>query len=125
MTPLSACCSGTSRPSKTDMQSAQRYIIIITHTLVSPAIGSPCVAGAMDTQPLATVAYVYSLHFNNTCVIGFYQMLRAQPTYKDINVLAELLGFEGLQCVYIPEAEIKAPSPCIKKYVHKNHHYHH
>ncbi|XP_026333696.1 uncharacterized protein LOC113240576 [Hyposmocoma kahamanoa] len=42
------------------------------------------------------------------------EMLRARPTYKDINVLAELLGFEGLQCVYIPETEIKPPSPCIK-----------
>ncbi|KAL4703332.1 hypothetical protein ACJJTC_013098 [Scirpophaga incertulas] len=42
------------------------------------------------------------------------EMLRARPTYKDINLLAELLGFPELQCVYIPEEERKVIGPCIK-----------
>ncbi|XP_026751641.2 apoptosis-inducing factor 1, mitochondrial [Galleria mellonella] len=44
------------------------------------------------------------------------ELLRAKPTYKDINLLAELLGFPETKCVYIPEEELKESGPCIKNW---------
>ncbi|XP_063832154.1 uncharacterized protein LOC135081364 [Ostrinia nubilalis] len=43
------------------------------------------------------------------------ELLRARPSYKDINLLAELVGFPDTQCVYASEEELKEPGPCIKK----------
>ncbi|KAI5636934.1 pyridine nucleotide-disulfide oxidoreductase domain-containing protein [Phthorimaea operculella] len=48
------------------------------------------------------------------------EMLRARPSYKDINMLAELLGFPDIQCVYLPEdygKEVKSEDVCIDKNV--------
>ncbi|XP_035442549.1 apoptosis-inducing factor 1, mitochondrial isoform X2 [Spodoptera frugiperda] len=43
------------------------------------------------------------------------ELLRAKPTYHDINLLAELLGFPGTLCVYPTAAEeIKKAGPCLK-----------
>ncbi|KAJ0172493.1 hypothetical protein K1T71_011632 [Dendrolimus kikuchii] len=45
------------------------------------------------------------------------EMLRAKPTYKDINLLAEQLGFADTQCVYKSDEELKEPGPCINRRV--------
>ncbi|KAJ2945272.1 hypothetical protein O0L34_g9350 [Tuta absoluta] len=48
------------------------------------------------------------------------EILRAQPSYKDINMLAELLGFPDLKCVYVPEGwgqETDPKDTCIDKQV--------
>ncbi|XP_028168739.1 apoptosis-inducing factor 1, mitochondrial-like isoform X2 [Ostrinia furnacalis] len=44
------------------------------------------------------------------------ELLRARPSYKDINLLAELVGFPDTQCVYASEEELKEPGPCIKNW---------
>ncbi|XP_072945364.1 apoptosis-inducing factor 1, mitochondrial-like [Epargyreus clarus] len=44
------------------------------------------------------------------------EMLRAKPTYKDINMLAGLLGFPETLCVYKSEEELKEPGPCIRNW---------
>ncbi|XP_030023365.2 apoptosis-inducing factor 1, mitochondrial [Manduca sexta] len=44
------------------------------------------------------------------------EMLRARPSYKDINMLAELLGFPETQCTYLPDEQLKDPGPCIKNW---------
>ncbi|CAG5057881.1 unnamed protein product [Parnassius apollo] len=41
-------------------------------------------------------------------------ILRAKPSYKDIDLLAELLGFVDTKCVYLKEEELVEPGPCIK-----------
>ncbi|CAK1588880.1 unnamed protein product [Parnassius mnemosyne] len=43
------------------------------------------------------------------------EILRAKPSYKDIDLLAELLGFVDTKCVYMKEEELVEPGPCIKK----------
>ncbi|XP_047538897.1 apoptosis-inducing factor 1, mitochondrial-like [Vanessa atalanta] len=42
------------------------------------------------------------------------EVLRARPTYKDINMLAGLFGFPETQCDYLSEEELKEPGPCIQ-----------
>ncbi|KAH9638478.1 hypothetical protein HF086_016803 [Spodoptera exigua] len=42
-------------------------------------------------------------------------ILRAKPTYHDINLLAELLGFPETHCVYKKAEEIIDTGPCLTK----------
>ncbi|XP_037871110.1 apoptosis-inducing factor isoform X1 [Bombyx mori] len=44
------------------------------------------------------------------------EILRARPSYKDINLLAELLGFAETQCVYKTHEQLKEPGPCIRNW---------
>ncbi|KAL0830163.1 hypothetical protein ABMA28_003620 [Loxostege sticticalis] len=44
------------------------------------------------------------------------ELLRARPTYKDINLLAELVGFPETKCVYATAEELIEPGPCIKNW---------
>ncbi|KAJ8728510.1 hypothetical protein PYW07_006206 [Mythimna separata] len=44
------------------------------------------------------------------------ELLRAQPSYREINTLAELLGFVGTQCVYKPPELLEEIGPCIKRF---------
>ncbi|CAG9572000.1 unnamed protein product [Danaus chrysippus] len=43
------------------------------------------------------------------------ELLRARPHYKEINVLAHLMGFEELKCDYLSEELLKEAGPCIQK----------
>ncbi|RVE51192.1 hypothetical protein evm_004157 [Chilo suppressalis] len=43
------------------------------------------------------------------------EILRAKPSYKEINLLAELLGFPEMQCDYVPEEHLKEPPPCFRR----------
>ncbi|CAH2264642.1 jg6250 [Pararge aegeria aegeria] len=43
------------------------------------------------------------------------EILRARPSYKDINLIAELFGFPETKCDYLNEAEMVEPGPCLKK----------
>ncbi|CAH0663642.1 unnamed protein product [Spodoptera exigua] len=45
------------------------------------------------------------------------EILRAKPTYHDINLLAELLGFPETHCVYKKAEEIIDTGPCLTKNV--------
>ncbi|XP_038218740.1 apoptosis-inducing factor 1, mitochondrial-like [Zerene cesonia] len=45
------------------------------------------------------------------------EILRARPTYKEINMISELLGFPETQCEYKPEEALREVGPCIKKFV--------
>ncbi|KAI8440710.1 hypothetical protein MSG28_009055 [Choristoneura fumiferana] len=42
-------------------------------------------------------------------------ILRARPHYKEMNLVAELLGFPETQCVYLTAEEHIEGMPCIKK----------
>ncbi|XP_073954351.1 apoptosis-inducing factor 1, mitochondrial-like [Choristoneura fumiferana] len=43
------------------------------------------------------------------------EILRARPHYKEMNLVAELLGFPETQCVYLTAEEHIEGMPCIKK----------
>ncbi|CAH2055603.1 unnamed protein product, partial [Iphiclides podalirius] len=43
------------------------------------------------------------------------EILRAKPSYKDIDTLADLLGFVGTKCIYREDEKLIEPGPCIKK----------
>ncbi|XP_047515412.1 apoptosis-inducing factor 1, mitochondrial-like isoform X2 [Pieris napi] len=42
------------------------------------------------------------------------EILRARPTYKEINKISELLGFPETECDYKPEEQLRVSAPCIK-----------
>ncbi|XP_052744561.1 putative apoptosis-inducing factor 1, mitochondrial [Bicyclus anynana] len=44
------------------------------------------------------------------------EVLRARPSYKDINIIAGLFGFPETQCDYLSEAEKVDPAPCIQNW---------
>lgn len=43
------------------------------------------------------------------------QLLRAKPTYRDINVLAQLLGFPEARCVYKKAVKEAEKEVCVTK----------
>ncbi|KAJ8721101.1 hypothetical protein PYW08_006566 [Mythimna loreyi] len=44
------------------------------------------------------------------------ELLRAKPSYQEINTLAELLGFPGSKCVYKPPELEEDKGPCITRF---------
>ncbi|XP_060806156.1 apoptosis-inducing factor 1, mitochondrial [Amyelois transitella] len=44
------------------------------------------------------------------------ELLRAKPSYKEINLLAELLGFHDTKCEYPKAADLVEIGPCIKNW---------
>ncbi|XP_013139250.1 PREDICTED: apoptosis-inducing factor 1, mitochondrial isoform X1 [Papilio polytes] len=44
------------------------------------------------------------------------EILRAKPSYKDIDLIAELLGFVDTKCIYKKQEELIEKGPCIKNW---------